>query len=294
MEATRAEKTRLGMFLLITGAALAASLIYLVGRKLTAKTDAYFARLEESVTGLEPGTPVKQNGVDIGQVAAISTDSGDIRKSIVHFKVARGTPMKTDMVATLGSYGITGLKYLEITGGSYGSPDVSPGGEVRAGLSMLGRITLRADSIAIKVDRLLGNAISITEAQNRKSLDRLMQSSAALSIAMDSLVRDVQSVRPGKRVDRILGSVEAAVDAMREQARKADVEGTLKEYRVAAQDMQKVATTMDATAKRAQEELAVALANLKEAMKNMNTFSRQIKDNPAVLLRGEDKQERRQ
>jgi hypothetical protein len=50
---------------------------------------------------------------------------------------------------------------------------------------------------------------------------------------------------------------------------------------------------VDITVLRVQEDLSQSMINMRETMKNMNTFSRQIKDNPSVLLRGEDKQERR-
>ncbi len=294
MEATRAEKTRLGLFILVMIAGFVVSVIFLIGGVFTAKTVTYFTRLEEPVTGLEPGTPVKQNGVDIGQVSSITTDSSDIQKTVVRFRVKAGTPMKTDMVATLGNYGITGLKYLEITGGSYASTDLPPGGEVKSRLSLLGGFALRADSIAVKIDHLLGNAIEITQAQNRNHLDQLMASSASLSASLDSLARDLHKIRPGERVDRLLSSAAATVDDLHRQIRQADLPGTLKEYRTAAQDMQTVAQHLDVTVRRSQEDLGVALSNLKEALKNVNSFSRQIKENPSVLLRGEDKQERRE
>ena len=43
-----------------------------------------------------------------------------------------------------------------------------------------------------------------------------------------------------------------------------------------------------------QEDIAVSVTNLKEIMKNMNTFTRQIKENPSILLRREEKRERGQ
>ncbi len=285
MEATRAEKTRLGLFLILTGVAFAIAVIFLVGSKLSIRTNGYFTRVSESVTGLDKGSPVKQNGVDIGQITTITTDSGDVQKSIVHFQVARGTAMKTDMVATLGTYGITGLKYLEITGGSYSSPDVPSGGEVRSNLSMLGRLALRADSIASKVDQLLGNIISITNGENREHLNRLIESSASLTVAMDSLTRDFESVQPGRHLKHILIDAEATVAEAREKVHKSDLEGTVGQ-------IQKTAQTMDVTMRNTQEDLTVVLSQLKETMKNMSTFSREIKENPSVLLRGEDKQER--
>ena len=211
---------------------------------------------------------------------------------IVKFQVGKGTPMKTDMVASLGSYGITGLKYLEIMGGSYSSPDVPPDGEVRSELSTLGKITLRADSIALKIDRLLGNVISITESQNRQHLDKLIRSSAALSGSMDSLVQDLSRIRPGRRMDNILAQLETMSKDLRIKVQNAKVDQTVEEYRKAGKGLSDVAQKIDVTVLRIQEDLAQTMGNLKETMKNMNTFSRQIKDNPSVLLRGEEKKER--
>jgi len=293
MDATRAEKTRLGIFLIITGTALVVSIVFLIGTKLLMRTDRYYTRMTESVTGLENGSPVKQNGVDVGQITGITTDSSDVQKSIVHFRVVRGTTMKTDMVATLGSYGITGLKYLEITGGTYGSPDVAVGGEVRSSLSMLGRLALRADSIASKVDQLLGNVIAITGGQNRDRLNRLMESSLSLTTSLDSLTRDVESIHPGSHLKQILADAEAAAADARKKMEETDLAGTVKEYKQTAIQIQKTAQTMDVTMRNTQEDLSVVLTHLKETMKNMNTFSREIKENPSVLLRGEDKKERK-
>jgi len=53
-----------------------------------------------------------------------------------------------------------------------------------------------------------------------------------------------------------------------------------------------VAQKLDITVLRIQEDLSQSMNNLKETMKNMNAFSRQIRENPSVLLRSEEKQER--
>ncbi len=292
MDVSKAEKTRLGIFLIGTFALLAVVLFIMVGKKLLAKKVPYYTKLSESVSGLELGTPVKQNGVEVGNIESIGTDSADITKSVVYFKVAKGTPMKSDMLASMGSYGITGLKYLEITGGSYASTDVPPGGEVKSELSTLGKLTLRADSIAYKIDRLLGTAISLTESQNRQQLEKLVSSSASLSASMDTLAKDISRVKPGKRLDNILTSMEGATSTLKTKIQKMEVEQTVHEYRKAAEGLTGVTQKVDLTVLRVQEDLAQSMSNLKETMKNMNAFSRQIKENPSILLRGEEKQER--
>lgn len=285
MEATRAEKTRLGVFIVVLTTAFVLLLLFLVGGKLFTRTDEYFTRMEESVTGLEPGSTVKQNGVDVGEIVAIEADSVDIRKTVVRFEVKRGTPLKKDMAVSLGSYGITGLKYLEITGGSYGSPNVPKGGEVNSELSMIGRLTSRADSIAYKVDRLLGNVIAITEMDNRENLNRMMAASASLAESLDSMAVDIRNVKPGRRIEAILTDVEATTRSLKTQVQRAKIDSTVRDYQVAAQDIQKVV-------RNSQEDVAVSLSNLKEIMKNLNTFTRQIKENPSILLRREEKRER--
>jgi phospholipid/cholesterol/gamma-HCH transport system substrate-binding protein len=292
MEATRAEKARLGMFLIFTVSALVLCVFFMIGRKLTTKSDPYFTRISESVTGLETGSPVKQNGVDIGEISSINTDRTDVQKSIVHFRVTRGTPMKTDMTATLGSYGITGLKYLEITGGNYESPDIPRGGEVNSSLSTLGRLTQRADSIADKMDRLMGNVIAITDDQNQHYWRQLLQSTASLTASLDTVTRQIQNVQPGRRVQNILVNAEVTTSDLRQQIQHADLDSTVRDYRQVALDVQKITQTLDITTRNTQEELNSILNSIKESLDNMNTFSREIKDNPAVLLRGEEKQER--
>lgn len=292
MDVTKAEKARLGVFLIVSMGILALVAFLLIGKKLFTRKVEYFTRLTESVSGVELGSPVKQNGVEVGNIVAIHTDPEDITKAIVRFQVAKGTPMKTDMTATLGIFGITGLKYIEITGGRYDSPDLPPGGEVRSQLSTFGLLSARADSIAGKIDRLLGNVLSITEMQNRRHIDRLIQSSAALSASIDTLVMDVSRIRPGRRMEAILGTMEALATDMRNQVRRADVDKTVQEYRKVAENMNGVAQKFDITLLRVQEDITQSMGNLKETMKNMNTFSRQIKENPSVILRGESKQER--
>lgn len=285
MEATRAEKARLGVFLVVLASAGVALILFLVGGRIFTRTDEYFTRLDESITGLGPGSTVRQNGVDVGQITGISPDSVNIRRTVVHFRVRRGTHIKKDMSATLGSYGITGLKYLEITGGSYGSAKVPVGGEIPSSLSMIGRLTSRADSIAYKVDRLLGNIIAITEMDNRENLNRMMNASANLAESLDSMAVDIRGVHPGRRLNVILSDVEATTKDFRTKVRNSDIDGMVRDYQMAAQEIQKIV-------KNSQEDVSTSVTNLKEIMKNMNTFTRQIKENPSILLRREEKQER--
>ena len=68
---TQAEKVRLGIFVLVSGAIVIAVFSTLAGIKLMEESDMYKAQFEETVSGLEIGAQVKYNGVRVGQVAGI-------------------------------------------------------------------------------------------------------------------------------------------------------------------------------------------------------------------------------
>src|SRR5262245_37825014 len=66
---------RLGLFVVVTVAALAAVLFLLGGRKLFQPTFTFETYFNESVAGLELGAPVRFRGVPLGQVTEILTSA---------------------------------------------------------------------------------------------------------------------------------------------------------------------------------------------------------------------------
>ncbi len=90
-----------------------------LGIKLTDKYKKYIAYFQgESLSGLEQGSTVKFNGVPIGKVEKITYLPNDLSRVRVELKIQDDFPMKTDMIATTNAMGITGLKYIEVTGGT--------------------------------------------------------------------------------------------------------------------------------------------------------------------------------
>ena len=78
----------------------------------------YRIRFADSVSGLSLGDPVKYHGVDIGVVEAMDIDPADTRLTRVDVKLRKDAPVKTDTKATLRLKGITGVVFVELSGGS--------------------------------------------------------------------------------------------------------------------------------------------------------------------------------
>lgn len=77
----------------------------------------YRIRFAESVSGLPVGGLVKYRGVDVGTVESIQIDRRDTRLISVIIAVKKDTPIKYGTEAILKLQGITGVVYIELSGG---------------------------------------------------------------------------------------------------------------------------------------------------------------------------------
>ena len=82
----------------------------------------YLAIVDESVAGLNLNAPVKFNGVDVGKVRAIELDHANPNRVNLLFAIERGTPVREDTIAVLKTQGLTGIAYVELSGGAADSP----------------------------------------------------------------------------------------------------------------------------------------------------------------------------
>ncbi|MDZ7793949.1 MAG: MlaD family protein [Spirochaetia bacterium] len=172
---TREQKVRVGVFFFI-GAFLIAALFFIsFGRTLFQEKKIYFIRFEDtSVNGLEVGGNVKYNGINIGEVKSIEVSSEDIGHVIVTISVDKDTPIKEDMKANLVMMGITGLKQIELTGGTNRAEDLEPGGFIETGSSAIADITGEAQIIADKVELLLNNLNSFASSANQQAVSDIL------------------------------------------------------------------------------------------------------------------------
>ncbi|MEO5565292.1 MAG: MlaD family protein [Luteimonas sp.] len=78
----------------------------------------YLVVFTEPVTGLTEGSSVQYNGIAIGTVETLALDAKDPRRVIAKLKVKAEVPVKTDTRAKLSITGLTGVPFIQLTGGS--------------------------------------------------------------------------------------------------------------------------------------------------------------------------------
>ena len=114
----------------------------------------------EPVTGLTEGGSVQYNGIAVGTVDKLSLDPNDARKVVALLKLKADAPIKVDTRAKLSQQGITGVPFIQLTGGSPTAPRLEPSESVeipiiRTEPSALQNIADTANRLVARMDKLL-------------------------------------------------------------------------------------------------------------------------------------------
>ena len=312
---TRSQKIRLGIFITVSVLVLLATLGVVTTRKFFQVRDVYFIGYKDiSVTGLQEGGSVKYHGINVGYVSNITIDPKDIRRVIVEVSLERGTPIKEDTEAEIAVLGITGLKLIELRGGSNESEYLRPGEFIRPGRSVVESITGKAEVIAEKAELVLNNIASLTTSENRqKILDFIETTSrtvneiheilnrnkktfaktmanteeitaelSGLVITTKSTVDEFQKLAQSDSVRRAMGNIVEFTDNLK----KADLIQLVQELNIALVQANRVVKGLDIALVKSQSDLIIAIEAMKESAEYLNQFSRMITEDPSLLVRG--------
>lgn len=231
-----------GAFVIVLGAACVAGVLWL-GSGLTAraKTDSFVALVDDSVAGLNVDAPVKYRGVDVGKVSEIRISPDNPEQVRLVFAIERGTPIKADTEAMLKTQGLTGIAYVELSGGTRESPPLQPTAappypEIRTKPSLSTRLEHILTTVLAKLESTSSNLNALLSDENRAAVGSALadlsavartiaQRKDALDAGIASAARTLEnsarvSEQLGPALERIARSADA-VQAMAHEARGA-------------------------------------------------------------------------
>ena len=119
---TRANHLLIGGFVIATVVAFLGFVVWMAKIEIDQEFERYDIYFEGSVSGLSVAGEVRYKGVPVGSVQEIVIDPKVPNRVRVTIKVGASTPIKEDTVAQLELQGITGVSYVQLTGGSPTSP----------------------------------------------------------------------------------------------------------------------------------------------------------------------------
>lgn len=288
---TKVNYVVVGAFALLLTAAFVAGILWLsAGKGYNRPSDTYYADMHESVSGLNLSAPVKYRGVEVGQVRKISLDKTNPEKVRLELAIEHGIPIKQDTIATLKSQGLTGIAFVELSGGSAASPllEALPGADypvIKTGTSLLGRLDASMSGLLGSLSQTADSANDLLDAENRKALKRILADLA--------LVSSTLAAHRGE-LDKTLAntaSVSEQLPQLMERINKAtaNIEKMTQETSRASSSARK---TLDEVASEGLPQAERLMGDMRELISALQRVTAQIEQNPGVLLRGAENKRR--
>jgi phospholipid/cholesterol/gamma-HCH transport system substrate-binding protein len=284
---------------LVLGATLIAGVLWLAsGGAFQKKYDLYLAIEHESVAGLNLNAPVKYNGVDVGKVRRIRLEPGNPQQVNLLFAIERGTPIKEDTVAVLKTQGLTGIAYVELSGGARDSPALAAtaGSEypvIATKPSLSARLENVLSSVLAHLDSTSTNINSILSDENRAAFKDALADIAAvartiaarrdtLDAGITSAARTFHnSARASTQLDPVIERISRSAEALEKMGNE-----VARTSASAGRTVNEVGADMKRFTAETLPELERLLGELGVLSTSLRRLSEQAERNPAGLVFG--------
>ena len=293
MSISTAQKGRLGIFIIVSVVLFVFTIILGLGLKLTKKSSLFYSEFSgESLSGLSKGMEVKFHGIPIGRVSSISYDPNDLTKVVVELSVEKSFPMKKDMVVETGMLGITGLKYVEIMGGTSEAEILPEGSMIPSKPSLMASITDKADLIMNKAVELLDNLTTLTNPDSLGEINEILTNVNSMTKNLDSLLvktsPELESM--AQNLNSTIHHVDSLVGVFSEEANLSKFINNIDSTVVSIKEL---TDGMNLTFRQSKEDLAATMIDIKQTIENLNDLSQLLVENPSLLLRGSPQKKRK-
>lgn len=236
---TRASYLLVGTFALIAIAGFAIAVVWMIGGNLDSRTAQYLIFFKGSVSGLKVGNAVQYRGIPVGVVSNLEINPKNVEEVRATIEISPQTPVKTDTVAGLGYQGITGVAYIELTGGTHSAPDLKPAlGEklpvIKSKASRLQELFNAAPELVTRITHLVNLAIEFLGPENKENVARILDNAAIVTGSIAGQADEIGS---------IIGDVRVAVNDVRAVAIEADA--TVREIGALARSVRALSETLE-------------------------------------------------
>lgn len=287
-----------GLFVLALTLTLIAGVLWLGSGGPGRVYDEYLVYMQESVSGLSRDNAVKYHGVDVGRVREIGLDPQRAEEVRLLLEIDRGTPIREDTVATLETQGLTGLAYINLSGGRAASPALKarPGEQypvIESRPSTWGRLDRAVEELATNLIGVSKRFELLLSDENQRHISRslahlddlssaLAERSGDMASALDDLTNTLRHTRDASTgLSDLVTKLQSAASALERMADEIRDTGVSVRRVVRARDRDLQRFTGEAL-----PEAAVMINEARRAAQNLRRFSEQLERDPSVLLRG--------
>ncbi|MCP4157209.1 MAG: MCE family protein [bacterium] len=315
---TKEQKFRLGVFLTVSLVLLVVVATIFILPKLKDKGDVYYIDFREmSVNGVNNGADVKYQGVRIGKVVRIDVNPQDLRSVLIYIMIKKGFPVKKNMRATLQYAGITGLRFVEISGGRTAADNLQPGGKIlpKKGLGE------KAEDIVLNVDSVVEALNNVLNPENRESIAQLLKnlekSTGVIATMLDKKQKNLEHAISnidiitanlteatsnlnefslhltgvmanikGEKIDKVLANADLMITNIAKTFSKNELGAVLENIDTFVDTATITIRKVETQFHDLEGELGKTLVSLRESLENISSFTRELTEDPTVLIRG--------
>ena len=307
---TKVNYAAVGAFVLVLGAVFVAAILWLASSGGKGKQyEMYRAVVHESVSGLNRDAPVKYLGVDVGKVRDIRLDAKNPQEVQLTFAIERGTPIKSDTEAVLRTQGLTGIAYVELSGGSLASPPLKAEGSdempiIRTKPSLSARLENVMTNVLANVDRTAANINALIDSDNRDALKHILNDTAAVTRTIAEQNKAItatitaasktatNAARASEKLGPLLERIQRSADSFDRVALAAERAATSADRTITAvgtgaeRTLTAVNGSMRQISTQTLPEIDRTLGELSALTTSLRRLSEQVERSPSSVLRG--------
>jgi phospholipid/cholesterol/gamma-HCH transport system substrate-binding protein len=297
---TKAHHVLIGAFTLVVVALLLLFALWLGKTSLNRQYHYYDIVFTESVTGLSKGSPVQYNGIQIGEVSQLKLDPKDPRKVLARIQVAADTPIKVDTRAKLGLLGLTGVAFVQLTGGAPTSQPLMPTADnpvpqIESETSALSALLSSGNDVVTSLNGILDRLGKIVSEQNvdriNSTLKSIDQTTSTLASERDDLRELIkQAATASKELNQTLAGANKLVNGPGRE--------TLDRAAAAMTSLQQTTQTLNKlladnqgslqSGLRGVDQIGPALHELRSTLRDIHQLTSKLQANPAGYLFGRE------
>ncbi len=214
--------TLVGFFvLLLTGALIAFAFWLGKYNDNESQYQLFKVNITESISGLSPEAAVKFHGVDVGKVETIRINPLNSEEVELILKIKKEAPIKTDSTASLKFFGITGLAFIEISGGAKNAPLLITSENniaiIPTSPSIIRRLDETLSSVVTKLSDTLDHSNAIMSDKNTKNFSIALENLKSLTAKINSYQNEIDhllknSIQTEQNLDQTMLKVGTSAD----------------------------------------------------------------------------------
>ncbi|MGA7801407.1 MAG: MlaD family protein [Gammaproteobacteria bacterium] len=295
---SRVSYTVIGLFVLVFGAAGVVLGVWLAFGDLGQNYRTYLVYMKESVAGLYVDAPVKYKGVEVGKVNDIEISPRDPQEVRLTLEIQVKVPIKEDTVAILSVQGLTGIAFVDLTGGSSGSRPLEatpsePYPVIRSGPSLFVRLDKAVSEMLTNVNALAMDAHQLLNSRTRESIEQALAHIATLTAqvakhdksigtALDSTAKTMQNTaKASAALPDLVEQMHHSVEALNSMAQS--ISQTSEAVRGAVKNG---AGELQTFGRQTLPQVNDLLGQLQQLTGSLQQLSHKLQEQPQVLIYG--------